>query len=160
LILPLAPWFARASSARRLVSFVFALSVVVQLPGVLIDFSKAQQAYAKSTPNYSIALTRYTWAGAPLVLNAQTALRAVPQNVRYLNGHAPLPAVNRAASETARDFSQQFAFSLDFWWLYLYDLGRVSATDALVLGAIPLLVALGFGLRVSGLLQESEDASE
>jgi hypothetical protein len=155
LILPLAPWFG-ARFPRRLLALVFAVSIAVQLPGVLVDFSKAQQAYARSKTNYSIALTRYTWEGAPLVLNARTALDILPRNVRYLTGRAQPPSVGLTASETARDFSQQFAFSLDFWWLYLYYLGAVPAPAALGLGAVPLLIALGCSLRVRQLIKADE----
>ena len=118
-------------------------SVAVQVPGVLLDYSKIQNEYARQTPGYSIAMSRHTWAAAPLPLNTKAALRAVPENVRYLTGRAPLPPVDRTGVEAERDFSQQFAFSLDFWWLYLFYLGAVPAVGAVVLGLLPLVGAAG-----------------
>ena len=37
------------------------------------------------------------------------------------------------------EFSQRLDFSLDFWWLYLYYLGAISAPVAVALGAAPLV---------------------
>ena len=55
----------------------------------------------------------------------------------------------KPATGLARDFSEQFTFSLDFWWLYLFHLGVVSAPVALILGAVPggLAVWCVVGLR-------------
>ena len=51
------------------------------------------------------------------------------------------PRVSRTGEELQRDFSQQFAFSLDFWWLYLFYLGAVPAGVAVALAALPLALA-------------------
>ena len=110
---------------------------------MLLDYSKIQNEYARQTPGYTIAMSRYSWAAAPLPLNTKAALRAVPENVKYLTGRAPKPSVERTGVEAARDFSQQFAFSLDFWWLYLFYLGVVPAGGAVVLGMLPLVGAVG-----------------
>jgi len=130
--LPVARWLRPTAppGARAVVLALGAIALAVQLPGVLVDFNKAQLAFARSRPDYSIALTRYTWEGSPLVLNTRTAVRAVPDNLRYLTGLAEPPAVEGAADESNRDFSQQFAFSLDFWWLYLFYLGAIARWTA------------------------------
>jgi len=75
-----------------------------------------------------------------LVLNTKAALTAVPRNVRHLVGSVPLPEVEIAEGE-ARDFSSQFAHSLDFWWMYLFHLGLVSTPLVIVLAGIPLGLA-------------------
>jgi hypothetical protein len=160
LILPIAPWLARASRSpwRVLLRVVALLSVAVQIPGVLVDFSKAQQQYARATPSYSIQLTRYTWEAAPLVLNTRTALATTPENIRYLLGRASPPTVTRTAGEHVHDFSQQFAFSLDFWWLYLFYLGVVPAWMAIALGMVPLLAAAPAALVAARTLRHTAES--
>lgn len=146
--LPVALWLAPSASrrAKRVLATLAVVAIAVQIPGVLVDFNKAQLAFARSRSDYSIALTRYTWEGAPLSLNTRTAARAVPENLRYLTGLAEPPAVEATADESNRDFSQQFAFSLDFWWLYLYYLGAIprwaAVTAPLTLLAAAWLIAL------------------
>lgn len=123
------PWLT-AGHGRRLFRVLVVVGVLVQVPGVLVDFSKAQRTYASTRANYSIDLTRYTWEAAPLTLNTKTAIEAVPTNVRYVLGLEAVPAVNQTGAEGQRDFSQQFAFSLDFWWLYAFYLGALPAWGA------------------------------
>jgi hypothetical protein len=41
----------------------------------------------------------------------------------------------------ARDFSAQFAYSLDFWWVYLYFLGVIPAAVSVILGLLSFGVA-------------------
>jgi hypothetical protein len=153
LVIPIALWFRDGVSrrARTLAMASIAAGVLVQLPGVIADFSKTQRAYAAATPGYSIALSRYTWEASPLVLNTQAALRGIPENLRYLGG-APRPPIPRSGDERNRDFSQQFAFSLDFWWLYLFYLGVLPAVAALV---CPLLFLTAAALRARQLARVS-----
>jgi hypothetical protein len=136
---PIALWLAPGGTRRTrlLVAGLALAGVLVQVPGVLVDFNKAQLAFARTQADYSIALTRYTWAGAPFVLNTKTALAAVPENARYLAGLTPAPVGAVTSDESNRDFSQQFAFSLDFWWLYLFYLGAIPRWAAI---AAPLLL--------------------
>ena len=68
-------------------------------------------------------------------------MTAVPDNVRRLALGERAPAVVLRADDDDRDFSRQFDFSLDFWWLYLYYFGVISAPVALALGLAPLLAA-------------------
>jgi 4-amino-4-deoxy-L-arabinose transferase-like glycosyltransferase len=153
--LPVARWLRRTSNpvSRRAVLALAAVGVAVQLPGVLVDFNKAQLAFARSRPDYSIALTRYTWAGAPLVLNARAAITAVPENVSYLTGRRTPPNASLTSDESDRGFSQQFAFSLDFWWLYLFYLGALPRWTALL---APLLL-LGAAGGLARLLRRQTD---
>jgi len=141
--IPLATCFSlnRFSRMRRLLPVLLMVSVLVQLPGVLVDYSKTQNAFAGQTENYSIEMSRYTWSGAPLKLNAEAALIAIPRNLAYVTGRMAIPQVSRTGEESQRDFSQQFSFSLDFWWLYLYYLGVMPAGWAVGLGLAPLAIA-------------------
>ncbi len=142
LVIPIA---TVANSGQRagwwLLRGCLAVSVAVQVPGVLVDFSKVQRAYAQTRPDYSIALTRYTWEAAPLVLDTKAAIEKIPRNLAYLAGRDQPPPAPRTADEGDRDFSQRFAFSLDFWWLYLYYLGVVPAWLAVASGSILVTTA-------------------
>lgn len=148
LCLPLAAWFDRPSADPRhriLIAIVF-LSVAMQLPGVLVDFSKAG-----SRPEYA-HLTRtdrlWTWEGSGFRLNAQAAMEQVPENFRFLAGAATPPAI-RSADVRSTQFSDQFAFSLDFWWLYLFYARVISARAAVAAAALLLALAALIGWRLS-----------
>jgi hypothetical protein len=148
--LPVARWL-RPGAGRGARAAVLALGVAgmaVQIPGVLVDFNKAQLAFARSRADYSISLTRYTWEGAPLVLNTRAAVRAVPENLRYLAGLEAPPVAEVISDESDRGFSQQFAFSLDFWWLYLFYLGALPRWAALAGPAALLAAAWVLGRRL------------
>ncbi len=126
--IPLAPWLVGAGPrARRVFAFALALSVIVQLPGVLVDYSKVSVAFANQSAGVTPRARLFSWAAAPMVLNTKAALTAAPLNVSYLSGRTPRPAIDRSAGPDRRDFAQQFAFSFDFWWLYLFYLGAIPA---------------------------------
>jgi hypothetical protein len=108
---------------RTLAVSVLTLGVIVQLPGVLVDYAKVSQAASSGRGPFTSAERQWSWAASPLVLNARAAAHAVPANAAYLLGWKPVPAVARPANADDRGFSQQFAFSLDFWWLYLWYVG-------------------------------------
>ena len=91
------------------------LSIIVQLPGVLVDFSKV--GHTPEIGYQTRDTRRWEWPFSAFVLNVRAAAATVPTNVRYLAGvEAPPPA--RPPVGTARDFSAQFAHSLDFLWIY------------------------------------------
>jgi hypothetical protein len=144
----LPPWLAivRGSAARWLITAVCLTSVAVQIPGVAMDFAKAGLAWARQYPAGSLPDRRYVWSASPLVVNTKATFEAIPANLRYLTGRAAPPAVARTARDGDRDFSQQFAFSLDFWWLYAFYLGLVPAWLALVAGGTFAATALALGL--------------
>ena len=157
LTIPLASYFScRSRPSRVLLPVVVALSVAMQVPGVLVDYSKIQNDYARRTDGYSIEMSRYLWPATPLVLNTKAALTAVPLNLRYVLGAEPRPAVELTGDATRRDFSQQFAFSLDFWWLYLFYLGAVPASLAVLLGLLPLAAASWMATRMRAVLRFAE----
>ena len=126
LLLPIAPWLA-AGRRRWTFWILLIVGVLVQLPGILVDFSKVQHEYARRHPGYAIDQSRYTWDASPLVLDTAAAIAAIPENARFVFGLAVPPDVRQSGAEVQRDFSQQFSFSLDFWWLYLFYLGAVPA---------------------------------
>ena len=138
--MPLVSWFALKSSElkRQFLLVALLVSTVVQVPGVLVDFSKV--GHTEEIGYRSFELRRWEWQSSALVLNTKAALTAVPRNVRHLVGNEPLPAVEVAEGE-ARAFSAQFAHSLDFWWMYLFHLGLVSTPLVIVLAGIPLGLA-------------------
>ena len=143
LCLPLTPWFdlPPRSVRRRVLSVVVVLSVIAQAPGVLVDFTKAGYRPEHAHLDYQRRL--WTWEGSGFNLNAQAAAKLIPVNIRYLAGTEPRPVI-RNAEYTATDFAGQFAFSLDFWWLYLFHARAISASAAL--GALGSLLLLAAGL--------------
>lgn len=150
LCMPLAPSLAaswRHSSFRRLFAAAFILSAAVQLPGVLVDFAKVHQAYARRIGREMVGRQADSWPGAPIVLNTGAAFAAVGDNVRYLRGVGPRPPV-APASDTDREFSVSLAFSFDFWWMYLFYLGAIPAYGALACGIVPLVLAVAIALRM------------
>jgi hypothetical protein len=134
LVLPLAPWLAVGSTAisRRLLNALVVLSMLVQVPGVLVDFSKV--GFTPEDAQLTWEQRRWTWEGSALRLNGRASMTAIPTNFRYLARIEPPPAVKPAHGD-ARDYSEQYAFSLDFWWVYLFYLRVISAPVALALGA-------------------------
>jgi hypothetical protein len=148
LCLPLVVWFDRPRTdlRRRVLIAVVFLSVAMQLPGVLVDFSKAgsRQEY-----DYLTRADRlWTWEGSGLRLNARGAMEQVPENLRFLSGAARPPEI-RSAAARATQFSDQFAFSLDFWWLYLFFARAISARTAVAAAALLFALAVVIGWRLS-----------
>jgi|TARA_B100000586_G_scaffold231892_1_gene181076 hypothetical protein len=137
LCLPLVRWFACTTGdmRRRAVIIGLALSFMVQLPGVLVDFSKVG-----NTPEIGYQtreVRRWQWPSSSFALNLKAATVAVPANVRFLTGIDPSPPREPAVG-LARDYSSQFSYSLDFWWVYLFFLTTVSGTTSLLLGIASL----------------------
>jgi hypothetical protein len=108
---------------------VTTVGVLVQLPGVVVDYAKVSQAQPVAA---TTAARQWDWAASPLVLNTRAMATAVPQNFAYVTGLSPVPRIARTAGAEDRTFSQQFAFSLDFWWLYLFYLGVLPAAGVAI----------------------------
>jgi hypothetical protein len=154
LVLPLAHWFTleKGSSKRRLLSAAVALSVLVQVPGVLVDFTKV--GYSSEVRHFTWHQRTWTWAGSELALNMRAVTRAVPRNARYL-ARGERPALSGPKGD-ARDFSEQFAFSLDLWWIYLFYLRVFSAPVSIGLGAACLGTAALFAWQLRRQSREAQ----
>jgi hypothetical protein len=127
---------------------VILVSVVVQLPGVLVDFSKV--GAARVIGPRTETERQWTLEAAGLSINTRASLVAVPENIRRL-ASGRRPSVKPGNSGT-RDFSDQFAGSLDFWWVYLFYLGVVSGPVALALGGACAVGIVFFGWQLIELL--------
>ncbi|MEO8071091.1 MAG: hypothetical protein ABI652_06790, partial [Acidobacteriota bacterium] len=143
LVAPFALWWTRARrpALRLALVTLSAASVLVQLPAVAVDFSRAGIA-AGQPPQTE---RRDQWRWSPLRINTLSALEAIPANVRYFAGLEPAPA---AAAPRGSSISQRVAFSLDFWWLYLFYVGAIGRSMAVALAVVPLVVA-AFLLRAA-----------
>jgi hypothetical protein len=117
----------------RALAVVLAVGILVQLPGVLIDYAKASQSAAASQGRFTTEARQWEWRASPLVLNARALVHALPENIDYVLGRRPVPAIQPPSGEADRGFSQQFSFSLDLWWLYLFYLHAVPRSVVLVL---------------------------
>lgn len=144
---------ASANRVRSAVTALALISAVVQLPGVLVDYSKVSLEWARTHPQPDPAERPWRWNASPLILNARAALTVVPANVSYLAGREPLPITAAPVANDDRDFAQRFSFSVDFWWAYLVYLGVLPRGLALVV-ALALLVSaagcLGSAWRLAG----------
>ena len=123
------------------------VSVIVQLPGVLVDYAKVSVANARAEGAPSRAERLVNWQTSALFLNTRAAARLLPANVALLIGGSPPPALATAQSTARGEFSQQFAQSLDFWWMYLFHMRTLSA--AAVGGIVLMVVTTLTGLLVA-----------
>jgi hypothetical protein len=157
-----AVWLARVPAARRWrIGLALAvIGAVVQLPGVLVDYAKVSQAAAERAGGFSTAERQWSWPASPIVLNTRAAWTAVPENASYLLGGRRPPPVRAPQGDDDRSFSQQFAFSLDFWWLYLFYMGALSRAAAMGVVAIAVLGVVGCAKRLrASLAARSADAA-
>jgi hypothetical protein len=150
-----AAWPTWSARARTVALGLVLAGFVVQMPGVLVDYAKVSQSVAMREPAVSLETRQWVWARSPLILNTHALVQALPENIAYLTGQRPMPIVTRTGDAADREFSQQFSFSLDLWWLYLFYLGAFSRLDiALVLTpalfAVLWLIRSSWRLRASG----------
>lgn len=151
LCIPLGHWFhtmQRPAGRHLLVAFI-TLSALVQVPGVLVDFSKLAEQRAVQTGESHVERA-WSWTSASIVLNTRAVPPILAQNSRYLLGLGAPPPVPDPAG--GRDFARQFGFSLDFWWMYLFYLGAISAPAAVMCSVVLLATA---ALLASRLRQEA-----
>ena len=154
LCVPLACWIAgQTPRTRRWMLAWCAFSVLVQVPGVLVDFAKVRVAYARQFQSGPYEDRMHTWQGCPLALNTKAATAAVPAALRQLAGLQPKPAIQGTAGESPSSFSQQFAFGLDFWWVSLFYLDIISGLTSVVIGAALALVTLMTGCALRATLE-------
>ena len=126
---------ATLSATARRVAFaaVTVIGIVIQMPGVLVDYAKVSQSVARVQGGFTTAARQWDWRASALFLNGRALMTAVPDNVTYVFGRRTPPVIPPPASDIDRGFSQQFAFSLDFWWLYLFYLRVLPRAAVFVL---------------------------
>ncbi|MCX6537585.1 MAG: glycosyltransferase family 39 protein [Acidobacteria bacterium] len=135
LMVAVALWLSQLTGgARRALLALCLTSAAIQVPGVLVDFAKVRVNFARSVGGPSYEARMHEWSNCPLALNAKAAAAAVPTVAKHLFGLEPRPVIEKGEGEAKRDFSQQFAFSLDFWWIYLFYLRVIPAWVAVLLG--------------------------
>jgi len=140
--------------------FVGGVGLLVQLPGVLVDYSKVRASMVDllmlpDEPGGGVETTLPRWAAAPLVLNTRALRDVAPANFRYVTGRETPPQITPADVDD-RAFSSQFAFSLDLWWLYLYYVDALSRRAVLLIVTAFTFVSavavwrIGVNLRTAG----------
>jgi hypothetical protein len=138
--------------ARRWRAFatvlVVSVGMLVQLPGVVVDYAKVSQA---SPVRFTTEQRQWQWDASPFVMNTRAMLAAVPANIDYVMGYRARPPLAKPAGADDRGFSQQFAFSLDFWWLYLFYLGVLTQ---IMVGVVLAVFALWVLVCCQGLGSE------
>jgi hypothetical protein len=112
------------------------LSIVVQVPAVLVDFTKVRIAALAQEGHVVYRAADRSLGASTFSQTARRAIAMVPANIAYVTGQQEPPAASRDAS-----LSDRFAFSLNLWWMYLFYMHVVGAASALVAGLTPF--ALG-----------------
>jgi hypothetical protein len=133
LVAPLAIWLAelRSRGKRYAVWCLCAAGIAVQIPAVAVDFSKAAIALGQPPPS----VHEDTWRWAPMVVNVRALAPAAAASAAAISTTQPVVADRRATAPLAA----RMPLGLDFWWLYLFQLGVLPAGAAI--GAGVLLIA-------------------
>lgn len=137
LCVPLAAWQCRGTILRRCTVAILALSALVQVPGVVINYSTAYDAWALEHPG-SRSVGERTWepSGSALVIAGSALFSPAAPSVIV-----PSPIAGRSGSR------------IDFWWLHLAALGIVHEALAWSLG---ITILLGFVAAVIWSGREAE----
>jgi hypothetical protein len=115
---------------------------------VLVDYAKTGQAAAMQEATIGLDARQWEWTRSPLVVNARALAQALPDNMAYLTGRRPVPSIARTGNEADRSFSQQFSFSLDLWWLYLFYLGVFSSVEVALVGVAGVATVLWLSISL------------
>jgi len=126
---------------RRAVIVAVLIAAVLQLPGVLVDYSRVSVDWARHAAHDDIVGRNWRLASSPLVLNGRRTVPALVENARFMIGRQPIPAAPVPSGPEDREFAQRFSFSLDFWWLYLVYLGVLRPVSGLVIAGAFVSVA-------------------
>jgi hypothetical protein len=127
-VAPIAAWVAPDPAhvwRRRAVVAVAVLSLLIQIPAVLVDFSRAGIAAGRPVP--ALRVTEWQWS--PLWITTRAAAHGVADNLRYVTGLEPRPRGDHGTDDGS--LAARVSFSLDFWWLYAWYLGLISRATAL-----------------------------
>lgn len=165
LTVPIAAIFAWAPpSVRRFAGAVVAVAVLLQLPGVLVDYSRVGQTWAQTASQDDLQNRRYRWTAAPILLNSVAAGKVLTGHVHSLSAEEA-KTIDLDPALDQRNFAQQFDSSLDFWWLHLRDMGAISTGLAWAIGAILVFAMAAMAERTRRLairldLQRSRETSK
>lgn len=148
------PARARPNARRWMWLTVAMLSVAVQVPAVVMNFVTVRGLSGGPTPNQA----PFAWSSAPVVQNSRALGGAVVSNARVLAGQPGSQANStREALPAGSELSSRLSFSLDFWWLYLFHLGKLSAAAAV---AAPLaLLAVSAALLRAAVARTADETS-
>jgi len=138
LVLPLAWWRPSSRAARLVTPAIVALSIAVQLPGVLVDYSKVRVRLARAGETVAQDMR---WSRAPLWLNTRAAIEVVPPAVAALAGVRPIDRVPPGAN-----LNEALGSSPDLWWNSLARVGAIGRGLAVAI-PIALACAAAFALR-------------
>jgi hypothetical protein len=141
-------WSKWSPRARRAALALIVIGVMVQVPGVLVDYAKTGQAAAMQEATIGLDARQWEWTRSPLVVNARALAQALPDNMAYLTGRRPVPSIARTGNEADRSFSQQFSFSLDLWWLYLFYLGVFSSVEVALVAVAGVATVLWLSISL------------
>jgi hypothetical protein len=144
LVLPLAFW-SPTGWRQRCAAAVILLSVAVQLPGVLVDYSKVRVSEARAGETTAQDMR---WSRAPLLLNARATIAVVPAAAGALVGLRPVPRIPAGNA----NLDEALASSPDLWWTSLLYLGVIGPRTALAIAVGLLLLgcaALWQGRRLA-----------
>jgi hypothetical protein len=145
LVLPLAWWRPASRASRIAATAIVALSIAVQLPGVLVDYSKVRVSLAREGETVAQDMR---WSRAPLLLNARAAVALVPTSLASLVGLRPIARVPRGAGR----LDEALADGPDLWWNSLLRLGVIDRGAAIAIAVTLLaggLMALGRARRLA-----------
>ncbi len=153
LLLPIAFWQPATRGTRRLAAAIVVVSCLVQLPGVLVDYSKVRVALARAGETVPQDMR---WSRSPQLLNARAALRVVPPALAALAGARPVARIAPGAS-----LNEAFTAAPvpDLWWYSLFSLGVIGRGTAIgIAGALAALTAIAMG-RARRLAAAIDDAA-
>jgi hypothetical protein len=150
LLIPIASMW-RDRRARRVIVAVGVVSLIAQLPGVLVDFGKVHEQYARRIAPRAVPDGRYAWEASALRLNVDGARRALAHTLDLARDGVTRAVVPKG--ERGPAFAAQFADTLDFWWAYLMAMKIVTPLLALALGMVPLVSAVPIVIRERRLLR-------
>jgi len=152
LVLPLAWWRPASRRAWTAAAALVALSVAVQLPGVLVDYAKVRVSLARQGETVAQDMR---WSRAPLLLNARAAAQVAPPALAALVGLRPIARVAPGGR-----LDDALADGPDLWWNSLLRLGVIGRGTALAIAASLLAAAMLAFARALRLAADGERLSE
>jgi hypothetical protein len=148
LVIPLAFW-TPGRTFRPVLIAVIVLSILVQVPGVLVDYSKVREERAAAGETVAQDMR---WSGMPLKLNARASVTALQRAVRHLSSVEPLPSIDPADP----GLSRALTFSLDIWWINLFYLRIIGRATAIAVGVTTAAAAAAAIYRALSLARRAD----